>query len=167
MHKNNQTFPSDRSCSCRKENHFLRRKGGYCQWRGDLEWEKDVPHLHFIQLRACVWEKPAEAILFGAGATERARGQPNFPLCCRGALPQPWKSGARFGLAPDPFSIVKQGAGLRLLGRSLSCAGRPGWKSRDFLQTPALPTGWNNSQGTAWVHTFACPWSILQKSSSD
>lgn len=39
MHKNNQTFPSDRSCSCRKENYFLRRKGGYCQWRGDLEWK--------------------------------------------------------------------------------------------------------------------------------
>lgn len=141
MCKNNQTFSNDRSCSCRKVNHFLRRKGGYCQsseyaGRGTCNESKMFP-ISISSSFVCVYKrrrlKPASSsVLVHLRA---AGGQPSFSLCWNGLCHSIKQGRAGFDLSPVSFSITKLKATLRLQrsqGRSPSSTRRPGVEEQGF-----------------------------------
>lgn len=171
--KNNQTFSNGGSCSCRKVNDFL-RKGEYCQshaGRGTCNEGKMFP-TSISSSFVCVHERDRLNPAFSSVLVQprASRAQPSFFLCRNG----PWHSINKVDLGLTSLLSPSASLNWRLLsgcreaveGTQAMQGGR-GRRAGISCRFLSLPTDWSNSQGAIWFHTFAYPWSILQKFSSD
>lgn len=158
MCKNNPTSSNDGSCSCRKANRFLRRRGGYCRspkstygGRGTCN-ENEMFPISISSSFVRVYERQAEAsLLLCAGTTESGkRSAQFFPLLKWGSATALSKLETGLTSLLSPSASLKATLSLQRSQRRLQCVwgGREGRAelSCRFPFLPPSPQTGNNSQ---------------------